>query len=49
MNQEVAGLPGNSWWVCQDLESDDSHSVVMRAKYETRGAVYRMKSVVRSK
>ena len=28
MNQEVAGLPGNSWWVCLDLESDDSCSIM---------------------
>ena len=27
MNQEVAGLPGNSWWACQDQESDDRDSV----------------------
>ena len=47
MNQEVAGLPGNSWRVCQDLESDDSHSITACLINETPGTVYRTITVVR--
>ena len=37
MNQEVAELPGNSWWVCQDLESDDrGSSIILVMKHQDK-------------
>ena len=45
MNQEVAGLPGNSWWESLGLEPNN-RAVSCSDRRETPGTVYKSKAAV---